>query len=275
LFGTESNADLKLLRLEPPANQPACRPIAIGDDLIIPSAAGQITRIDASSGRRVGTPFQPPISPGSKTDWLEPTLIGSTQLAVATGAGEDDQEQGTIYLLNLENRDKIRKLGSYQASGPFKSRLVNSGQQVFGIVQGNNNDQLVRLSIGGELALEQTLELPGRVVEGPWLLDSGLLLKMDNDQLLLSGLDLNIQWSMEIPNDQFAGTPENLGSQILLSFRSGNLIVVEPSSGKKVNTYSLGQPIIHQPTRVGEKMYLSGMDGTVHIVDLNQLPNAN
>ena len=93
--------------------------------------------------------------------------------------------------------------------------------------------------------------------------------------LLLADQGLKIQWSLEIPNDQFAGAPENLGSQILLTFRSGNLIVIEPSSGKQVNSYALGQPIIHRPTRVGEKMYVSGMDGTVHFVDLNRLSDTN
>ena len=105
---------------------------------------------------------------------------------------------------------------------------------------------------------------------GPWILEQGILLKMDNDQLVMWGTDLSMNWSITVANDLFAGVPSSpeYRLSILLAFRRGKLMLVEPSSGEIVSEFELGQPIIHQPLRDGQLMYFCGLDGTVHVADL-------
>ena len=266
----------KLLQLEPPADKPTGRGLVINGDLIITSSSGQVTRVNPETGRTMGTPFQPPISPGSETEWFEPTLVQGGLFAAATGNGKLDNEVSVLYLLDATDENAITEVASLESNDPIKSRLVTKEGIVFATVEGGANDQLISVIAGAKLSIANKLDLPGRVVGGPWLLDAGILVKMDNDQLLLVEVDtaeMAHKWSMDVANDQFAGAPENVGSQILLTYKSGKMAVVEPSSGQVVTEYDLEQPIVHNATRVGQGsvMYFSGMDGTVHIVDFSKL----
>ncbi len=267
-----STGNSKLMRLTPPADQPGCRPLSIAGDLIVASVEGQVVRINPKNGGMVGIPFQPPISPGSRTEWFEGTLIKDGVFAIATGDGATDVNDSVLYLLNAENVNSIVEINSLKSEKPFKSRLCNDGSAIYAVVGGAEFDELVSVPVAGEFAINQQIDLPGRVVGGPWKVDAGLLLMMDNDHLVLIGSDLSSQWSIPIANDQFADAPQNLGSQILLTFRSGKMMVVEPTSGEFVNQYDLGQPIIHRPTRAGQSgtLYISGLDGTVHVADLSE-----
>lgn len=275
VYADSATTRSKLNRLSPDASHPACRPLAIGGDLIIPSVDGQVSRVDPKTGRIVGTQFQPPISPGSSTEWLEPTLLNAGRLAIAKGPGNDGKSKSVLYILDAEDPQLLRKAGEHVAENPFKSRLVFDGKSIFGVVSQKDNDQLVRVSPADPPSIGDAVDLPGRAVAGPWLVNTGMLLKMDNDQLVMWGTEPAMKWSIELTNDLFAGPPQNVGTQILLTFRSGKLIVVEPSNGQKINEYELGQPIIHQPLREGQLMYFCGLDGTVHVADLTALAETN
>jgi outer membrane protein assembly factor BamB len=271
LYASTGTGQSKLMRLQSPANRPACHPISIGESIIVPSTEGQVARIDPTKGTMIGTPFQPPISPGTKTEWFEPTLISENLFAIASGNGDTDANQSMMYLLDTKNPRSIVEISSLTPDAPFKSRLVNDGEFVYAVAETGEFDVLVSVTASPKLEVSNKADLPGRVVEGPWLLDTGILLKMDNDQLLLLAKDLSTTWTLSLPNDQFAGAPEKAEAGLLLSFRSGKMIVVERGTGAIIQSYDLRQPIVHAPTRVGDKMFLSGMDGTLHIVDLSQM----
>lgn len=275
LYADSATTQSKLNRLAPDASHPACRPLAIGGDLIIASVDGHVARVDPKTGRIVGTQFQPPISPGWSTEWLEPTLLNAGRLAIAKRQGEDRENKSVLYILDAGNSQSLRKVGELVAENPFKSRLAFDGNAIFGVVSRKENDQLVRISTEDSPAIQNAVDLRGRAVGGPWLVDSGILLKMDNDQLVMWGTEPAMKWSIELTNDLFAGAPQNVGTQILLTFRSGKLVVVEPSTGQVINEYELGQPVIHQPLRDGQLMYFCGLDGTVHVADLTALAGAD
>ena len=271
-----SRSENKLMQLESPADKPTGHGLVVAGDLIITSTSGQVTRVNPETGRTIGIPFQPPISPGSETEWFEPTLIQGGLFAAATGNGKLDNEISVLYLLDASDESAVKEVAALEADNPIKSRLVTKDGVVFATVEGGLQDQLISVVAGEQLSIANKLDLPGRLVGGPWLLDEGILVKMDNDQLLLVEADvaeMKIKWAMDVANDQFAGAPENIGSQILLTYKSGKMVVVEPSSGQIVTEYDLEQPIIHNATRVGQGsvMYFSGMDGTVHTVDFSKL----
>ena len=274
LYADSATTQSKLNRLPIEASHPACRPLAINGDLIVPSSDGQIARLNPKTAGIVGTPFQPPISPGSRIPWLEPTLISPTRLAIAKGqssnprSGNSAQDNSALYILNAENPQALHKVSELVLESTFKSRLLSDGGTIFGVVSETDHDRLIAISTGDQPAIEQTVDLPGRVVAGPWLLEQGILLKMDNDQLVMWGRELSMNWSVAVANDLFAGAPQNIGTQILLAFRSGKLMVVEPSSGRIDSEFELGQPIIHQPLTSGQLIYFCGLDGTVHVADL-------
>lgn len=275
LYADSATTQSKLNRLSPDASHPACRPLAIAGDLIIASVDGQVARVDPKTGRIVGTQFQPPITPGSTTDWLEPALLDAGRFAIAKGQGSNRDSKSVLYILDAENPQALRKVSEFVSEDPFKSRLVFEDNSVFGVLARKENDQFVRVSTDDLPSIVNAVDLPGRAVAGPWLVDTGMLVKMDNDQLMMLGREPAMKWSIELSNDLLAGAPQNVGTQILLTFRSGKLVVVEPSTGQIINEYELGQPIIHQPLRDGQVMYFCGLDGTVHVADLAALAGTN
>ncbi len=275
LFGNSTTTDSKLIRLATPANHPACPPLAVGEFLIVPSTDGQVTRVDPKNGQLVGTPFQPPISPGTQTEWFEPTLIRDSSFAIASGTGAQEGNSSVLYLLDAANPRSIEQVSSLTLDEPFGSRLVNNGQAIFGVLEDGVNDSLASLAISPKLSLNLKMELPGKVAAGPWLVEQGILLKMDNDQLLMLAEDLSTIWALSIPNEQFAGPPKKFKSGLLVSFLSGKLLVVDPASGKVVGDFDLRQPIAAAPIEVDQALFFSGLDGTLHQVDFAKMSGAN
>lgn len=271
IFAKGSTGESKLMTLAPPADKLACEPMPLGPHLIVPCSSGQIAKVDPRNGRMVGSPFQPPIQPGTKTSWFEPTLIKGSIFAVAMGATEGD-DNSAMYLLDASNKRSVKELAALSSADSFKSRLVNDGQSIFGVIgPDQGNDRLIAVNASAPLAVKKTVVLPGKLVEGPWIQESGLLVKMDDDKLYCFSSDLTEKWSIPVPNVKLAAAPKTMGAQLMVIFQNGKFKMINPTTGQEVNSFDVGQPIIHEPLIVERNMYLSGLDGTVHVVDLGRL----
>ncbi|MFT7630033.1 MAG: outer membrane protein assembly factor BamB, partial [Mariniblastus sp.] len=272
LTGSGSTGRTKLLAFGNPADKPACLPMAIGEHLIVPTQTGQIARVDPSNGRMIGTPFQPPIQAGSsKPQWFEPTMIGNDVFAIGAAA-TDDGLKSMIYLLDGSSPRVVAKIAELELENSLKSRLVIVGQNLFGVSAGGNADSLISLTAATALTLEGSVEMEGELVDGPWPTDAGILVRLDNDKLYCFGTDLAVKWSIDVSNEKFACSPTQVGAQLMVCFQNGKVNFIDPGTGQVGRIFDLGQPIIHEPLRSGNKMYFGGVDGTVHVVDLNKLP---
>ncbi len=256
--------------LASPADNPACLPVVVGKDLIVPSATGFVARVNPVTGQLVGTPFQPEVRPGSTVPWFEPSKLSETTLAVAAGALEDGSNSA-LYILDAANPSLIKEIAALQSEAPFRSRLVNDGNRIFGVITKDGGDQLAAISKSAPVEIKQLVELDGDLVAGPWLTEAGILVQTDNDELYCFGTDLSPKWSLKLENDQMACDPQSVSSQLMLTLGSGKIMLIDPSSGKLIRDFDLGQPIIHEPYRTAEQMFIAGRDGTVHVIDLSQL----
>ena len=265
-----NGTDLKLMKLAPPANFPACRPLKFGTDLIIASSSGYVALVNPRNNRMVGSPFQTAITPDSVINWLPPIDIGSDQVAIAVG--ESKGEPSKLLLLSAANKSRISKVAEVESEQPFKGELNLFGDTVLAVLGGSQVDLLATFS-GDSLAKANTVELEGAVVAGPWIVGDDVLVKLDNDKLYMFGSDLTGKWVQDSPNVQFAGVPELVGDQLLLCYKSGKVDFVNPATGERTNGFDLQQPIVNRPLTVGNQMYFSGADGTVHVVDLSRLSN--
>ena len=269
LFVSGASEQSKLVTLATPANKPACRPVAIGEDLLVPSISGQVVRVDPQTGRMVGTPFQPAIKPGSRTIWFEPSLLADDQFAIAAGASVGSKS--VLYLLSHANPAAIKRVDSLELDSAIKSRLANDGLNIFAAVESQAGDKLAKFSSTKPLTIEQQVALDGELVDGPWMTRAGIIVLLDNDQLNCFGNDLTRKWSIRIPNDRLACEPEVVGAQLMICFQNGIVNLIDPGTGEPMMEFDVGQPILHRPFRDGQKMYFGGMDGTVHVVDLRRI----
>jgi outer membrane protein assembly factor BamB/TolA-binding protein len=259
--------------LEQPANQPACPPLVFGDHLIVPSSNGPVARVNPERGRIVGTPFLPPVAANETTQWLEPTQLNETQIAVARGS--DRSGQNLLYRLGLANPQAIEELEVLESRYPFKSRLINNGQQLFAVVTAEGTDVLQGIGFRNQFAVDYETELGGRVVEGPWLAGTGVLVRMDNDQLLWFDANLVQGWSLSIPATSLAGQPTLHDGGLLIGFQDGLLMIIDPQSGQLRQELRLRQPIAGSLQEFQQRWYVAGRDGTVHEIELSGAGGVN
>ena len=60
------------------------------------------------------------------------------------------------------------------------------------------------------------------------------------------------------------------GSQLVLTFSSGKVAMLDAASGELAREFKIGEPIVHEPLRNGDKTVFAGRDGTVHVVDFSR-----
>ena len=171
--------------------------------------------------------------------------------AIAVGALEDGSNSA-VYLLSAENPTIIKELASLKSEAPFRSRLVNDGKSIFGVITKGDGDKLVAISKSNPMSIQSEVGLEGSLVAGPWLTEAGILVHLDDDQLYCFGTDMSAKWSIAMPNDQLACNPETINSQLMLVFSSGKIALLNGASGETVRDYKIGQPIIHKPFRNGQ-----------------------
>ena len=95
-------------------------------------------------------------------------------------------------------------------------------------------------------------------------------MQLDDDKLYCFGDDLTKKWNIEIPNDQLATDPTMAGSNLVLTFSSGKVALLNSGSGELVREFKIGQPVIHQPLKNGGQTIFAGRDGTVHMIDFSK-----
>ena len=255
---------LRLSKLAAPANLPACRPLKFGTDLIIASSSGYVARVNPENNRTIGTPFQTAITPDSVINWLTPVDFGDDKLAIAMG--ESPGEPNKLFVLSVA-KNRISQLLEYESELPFKGELNKfGGDSLLGVLGGSQGDALA--TFGGDPLVQQSVvELEGSVVAGPWIVGEDVLIKLDDDKLYMFGSDLAPKWSQGSPNVQFAGAPEMVDGSLMICLKSGKVDFLNPGSGERVAGFDLQRPIVNRPLTIGNKMYFSGSDGTVHVVD--------
>ncbi len=278
-FGPSSRKDMlyvdpsgasKLIRLENPMDEIVCPPLVVGNDVVVASARGQVVRLEPATGRMVGSPFQPPLTPGSKVNWKTPIMISEGILVAARGFTAGQKGSSAVYLLDARNSRTLSEMARVDTDEEVKSEVAAVGTKVFVVMSNNEGDQIVAMDSTNKLSTVGSAQLGAGYAAGPWALGPFVLVLGDTDEMICFDADLNKKWSMKMPNDQMAGGPQIFGKQIMLPFSSGKVTFVNPETGTESNSIELGQPIAHAPYQAGQFMLFSGADGTVHKMDVNK-----
>ena len=176
-----------------------------------------------------------------------------------------------MYLLSVADKKLVTQVGSFSDPGiVFRSRLVNNEDQIFGIIEKDSRNYLAAITANQTPAVTGEVLLNGTVVAGPWITEGGLLVQLDDDRVYCFGTDMSQKWNVDVPNDKLATTPTMAGSQLVLTFSSGKVAMLDAGSGELAREFKIGQPIIHQPLRSGAQTVFAGRDGTVHVVDFSR-----
>ncbi|QEG20633.1 outer membrane protein assembly factor BamB family protein [Mariniblastus fucicola] len=262
----DATGSLKLTELAAPSDNPACEPITVDGQLIVANLNGQVAAIDPATGGMKGEAFLPPVAPGKDVKWIRPVQVSENQIAIATQVGEDSgATSSTLYLLNIEKGRSINSNGSLESTGNYVGSLASFGGAVFAADRVGDADAIVKTDSSAQEVARAALD--GRVVSGPWAVSGGIMALLDSDQLVMLDDSLNQKWIRNVKNDRFACPPQEVSGQLVLVLQNGKVMFLDAASGDDVNVIDLGQPIVQAPTFADGKVFFSGMDGTVHVLN--------
>ncbi len=261
LFVDPQNRSSKLVRLPKPADEAACRPISIENDLIVASAQGQVNRVDPSNAKVIGTPFLPPVTPGEKIPWKRPAKLADNRFVI--GANK------SLYLIDAANNKVLNHVAQLDIADVIKSPLISADNQVFGVFQSKDGDKVLSFDVQStELTANGSAGLAHALKGGPWLVGDRLLVRLADNSLVCFDTRLTQNWAASLPGDSLAATPVADGNLIKLFFGNGKIVSLDASNGNIESEFAIEQPIVHRPVTVDGGSLFAGSDGTIHKVDI-------
>ena len=246
-------------------NRSSCKPMALGSDLIVPTTNGAVMRID-TLGELVGTPFLPPVQPGTQQNWKQPVQVNKGTFAIAKSA--EGVAGSTVYVLDGRKRGALVAL-TQKDSNPVVSELASKDGVVYLVEQTETSQKLVGLDSANGLAEKASAVLSGDHVEGPFLVGNSIMIVTDADKMFCFDANLQPKWNVPIPNSRLAGSPIETEAGTLVTFENGQFLTLNPADGSEVKSVSLNEPISGTPVLDSGKIYVGGLDGTVHVVPMS------
>ncbi len=249
----------KLVRLAAPANESAAAPIRLGEDLIFATKTGQVVRVNPKTGRTIGTPFLPPVTPGVEQPWKRPVLVSDSQFVVAA--------EDTLFLIDVSAGGLLKKVAEVSIEATIESELAMNGNQVFCVVNAKEVQKLTSFQVdSASITAGTSLPLETRSLDGPWAVGQYVMLRQADGKLVCFDSQLGAKWTADVGSSTLATAPRADGNTVRLYFSSGKSIALGLESGQLESEFEIGQPIVHDPTFANGKAIVAGLDGTLHTV---------
>lgn len=262
LYVDPAAATVRVSRLQSPADAMACPPVVLGNDLLVSSLRGQVVRVDPASGRLVGAPFQPPLTPGEEIKWNRPAVVSEQQIVVGNG-------RNTVYLLSTADRNGIAKQSELTVNGELVGEMTASGNSVAGFVRSTAGDEMVRWTVGSELTAAGSAKLPGQAVAGPWAINGQWLVAVDDGAIHAYDDAGSRLWSYDLKQSRVTGVLTDPQGLTVVALERGDLVFLD-RTGVVTKTVSVGRPIKHTPVWMGSQLIVSGADGTLLVVSTSR-----
>ncbi len=248
------------LKLQSPADQPTCLPIAFGDYLLVAAKRG-VYRVDPKSGRSVGAPFGPATSPNQSTVWRVPVAINDSRFIIG-------DENGRIFLVEADGEKSLQKLDEMEQNGDLISAMIGVDGAAYAVSRDDSGDRVVMIPFADKLETAFESDLPAGYVAGPFAIsDTNLIVLLDSGETVCFNSRLEQLWQVTLPedgSDRLAGKPTMLDDRLVMAFESGKVLAIDPQTGQINGSVDLQQPIAYPPIKIGDKYFVTGADGALH-----------
>jgi outer membrane protein assembly factor BamB/TolA-binding protein len=274
LFYRQGTSKSRLYKLGlQPNDQPQQPPIAIGGNLVVASEQGLVSKIDPQTGRIIGTPFLPPVSPEMNIPWHPIVPISDNVLVAAHASvqGQDGVMPSMMYFLSVEDDASVKKVNELEFQQSIASNIVVDQGSVYGVESDGDKESLFHVTAKNPPSIATTQTLEHRYVAGPWLVHDLILLQLDDDSLTCYDKAFSKQWSLPIGNVQIESLVANPPVGVLVVFSNGRLLKIDSATGTVERKIELNQPIFGAPEVIGSSRVFRGADGTIHFVDASLL----
>ena len=249
----------KLISLQNLSGAPAGPGVAFNGQLLLPLVDGQIALVDVTTGAQSLVAYQPVKEPEEVVRW-------SVAALPSDNAGS---------FVVVRDRKAIQKIGvsslpvphlELQAEATFEVPVYNqvaaTGETVYLIRRGRNNDEIVSLSYDSleELRVQ---EVAGRVVWGPYRVGELVLVYTSASRVYCFDGQQQLLWRSKQVEMRPVGAGIEEGGNFLLTGVGGILWRVNVKTGATVSESQLGKKVIGSPFVVAGEVWVPTEIGVV------------
>ncbi|MGH7136282.1 MAG: PQQ-binding-like beta-propeller repeat protein, partial [Pirellulales bacterium] len=236
--------------------------VAFHGGLLAPGRLGQVSVVDATTGKNVMQPFQPRLGRKAEYHWSTPLVIGPSEVLLADGDTK-------LYRLAVAEKPEphLAALAEANLAGPVIAPLAVAVQTAYAVSGAN---EIVAFALGK--AGNQTLTpgkswpLPAPAAWGPYTAGTHVLVSTLAGQLLALNEGQKLVWQMELKHGPLSGTPLVVGDSLVLQTKSGRLCKLALASGEEQGLVDIGEPLAAGPIALGERLVLAAKSGTLLVV---------
>lgn len=210
--------------------------------------------------------FVPQANVDEEFDWQRPCPISNDTFAVANRDGriftvKYIPNDGTPYLAQVLEAKAGRKI-----IGP----LVTNGTSIFTLGDGPAGNDLLAID-PTSLKVQGNYPLDGIATWGPESFGKlALATKEDGTLLGFSGDISAPTWEAKLPHGRATGRPISWNGKIVITLKDGKIAIVE-ADGSNVKVVDTAQPILGDSTLSGDRLFVSGADSSIGVVDLSKV----
>ena len=223
---------------------------------------GSVRLFELPTGTQQVSPFQPSLQPGQQVDWSSPAVHLDSRRGFAVLR---DQRQLFRVQVKQDPRPHLALHAQRDLAGPVYPVLASIGDAVLTVHRSPGHDTLVAYS-WDELEELRRWELTGRVIWGPHRVEDRLLLLTDRGMVICHEANLEVAWESMIKSRHLAGRPVGHEGDFIFVSLAGSVWRMDGQTGDVVATLSVQEPVIGSPVVFSDRLWLSGADGTIHVV---------
>jgi hypothetical protein len=259
--------EIKLAPLRLGRDEATAELVPFGDGVLAACEAGPIQWVSATSGKPVREPFLPRIEPGAQVRWLRPTpLEGTTEFVAA-------EQSGRLYRVSAAGDDQMLTLAAdNRLDGELSGGLASVGGKVYGVLRSPDGAESVAPITPDTLLLEAPTLLRSGWGWGPRRVgDVVLTLDAAGGVYCFDG-GVAPRWTLTEPVGPLAGMPLALGGGrdgFVFTSERGQVWMVG-AAGEIVARQDLSEPLGGGAVALGERLLLSGWDGTLYLINRPQ-----
>ena len=248
-----------LVELQGLTGQPAGPGVPFNDQLLLPLNDGQITLFDVSSGNQTLVAYQPVKEPEEVVRWS------------AAALPSDNANSFVV----VRDRRSLQKIGVSQApvphlelqaeavfDVPVYNQVAATGETVYLIRRGRNNDEIVGLSYD---TLEElnVQEVAGRVIWGPNRLGNVVLVYTSAGRVYCFDGQQQLIWRSDKVDLRPVGSGIVDDGNFLVTGVDGTLWRLNATTGETVDASPLNQRVVGTPFKVVNEVWVPTEAGIV------------
>lgn len=249
---------LRVLSANFGGSTPSCPPVGVDDKFAIGLENGQIVLINPSNGAPAASPFQMPMQPEAKIAWNQPVYLADSKTLIASNSSRK--------MLRIGVGEALRALSEVDLENRLTGPLVAVGNKIFGVEATPSADNLLQFD-STSLAKGGSLPLEGRLVAGPFVTESTIVVQLDGKLVGVSA-DNQQLWAADFPKSKLLGAPLKAGESLICVTTGGQIWVLNHSSGEITASVDVGQPLSGTAKVIANNILVGSDEGAVLLLPI-------